>query len=114
MKNRPVWSCFPGSARVSRGNASSARAFGVAPKQSFLNPRISRRSVTEEKFATARRGRQQARPVRYPVLFAAFLVFVPFVCFGQQASPTPTPSPSEMEAEPVVVTATRFDIPLDL
>src|SRR5882724_3178787 len=107
MKNRPVWSCFPGSARVSAGNASPARTFGLAPKQSFLNSRISRRSVAQEKFAIARR-------TRYRMQFAALLVFAPLVCFGQQASPTPTPSPSEMEAEPVVVTATRFDIPLDL
>jgi vitamin B12 transporter len=49
--------------------------------------------------------------VRYPIKFAALLVFAPIVCFGQEASPTP--SPSEAEAEPVVVSATRFDIPLD-
>ena len=45
------------------------------------------------------------------VLFAV-LAFVPGICVAQEASPTP--SPSEMEAEPIVVTATRFDIPLDL
>src|SRR5262252_748532 len=48
------------------------------------------------------------------VLPFALLVFAPLVCFAQQATPTPTPSPSEAEAEPVVVSATRFDIPLDL
>src|SRR5437588_13124227 len=42
----------------------------------------------------------------------AMLACAPSVCFGQE--PSPTPSPSEMEAEPIVVTATRFDIPLDL
>ncbi|HZR05682.1 MAG TPA: TonB-dependent receptor [Candidatus Udaeobacter sp.] len=46
------------------------------------------------------------------VLPLALLVFAPVICFGQE--PTPTPSPSEMEAEPIVVTATRFDIPLEL
>src|SRR5207244_8454889 len=39
------------------------------------------------------------------------LAFVPGICFGQEASPTP--SSSEMESEPIVVSATRFDIPLD-
>src|SRR5436189_3335189 len=33
------------------------------------------------------------------------------LCFGQE--PTPTPSPVEAEVEQVVVSATRFDIPLD-
>jgi len=49
--------------------------------------------------------------MRYP--FACFLLAA--VVSGVHAQePTPTPSPSEMEAEPIVVTATRFDIPLDL
>jgi len=46
----------------------------------------------------------------------------PLACFslavvisGAHAQePTPIPSPSELEAEPIVVTATRFDIPLEL
>src|SRR5438309_11349088 len=41
----------------------------------------------------------------------ALLAVVPSLCVAQEASPTA--SPSEMEAEPIVVTATRFDIPLD-
>jgi len=41
----------------------------------------------------------------------AILVFVPVVCHSQEA--TPTPSPAEAEVESVVVSATRFDIPLD-
>src|SRR6266542_3579442 len=41
----------------------------------------------------------------------AILVFVPVVCHAQEA--TPTPSPTEAEVESVVVSATRFDIPLD-
>jgi len=50
-----------------------------------------------------------ARTVR--ALALALLGFVPSICFAQQASPTP--SPVEAEAEQVVVSATRFDIPLD-
>ena len=49
---------------------------------------------------------------RTRLLPLALLAWAPLVCFGQE--PSPTPSPSEMEAEPIVVTATRFDIPLDL
>ena len=51
----------------------------------------------------------QNRPVWFfPV---AILVFAPFGCYAREA--TPTPSPSEAEVESVVVSATRFDIPLD-
>jgi len=39
------------------------------------------------------------------------LLFAPLICFGQEA--LPTPSPGEAETEQVVVSATRFDIPLD-
>jgi vitamin B12 transporter len=49
---------------------------------------------------------------RMRLLPFALLACAPLVCFGQEASPTP--SPSEMESEPIVVTATRFDIPLEL
>src|SRR5436190_7930161 len=49
---------------------------------------------------------------RTRLLPLALLGCAPLVCFGQE--PSPTPSPSETEAEPIVVTATRFDIPLDL
>jgi vitamin B12 transporter len=106
MRNRSVWfvGIHPGSARVSRADASPARTFGVSPKLSFLKTGISDHCIAQEKFANAGR-------VRYPLGFAALLVFAPIVCFGQEASPTP--SPSEAEAEPVVVSATRFDIPLD-
>jgi vitamin B12 transporter len=51
----------------------------------------------------------QNRPVWFfPV---AILVFAPLVCRAQEA--TPTPLPTEAEAEAIVVSATRFDIPLD-
>jgi vitamin B12 transporter len=51
----------------------------------------------------------QNRPVwLFPV---AIFVFAPVVCHAQE--PTPTPSPGEVEVESVVVSATRFDIPLD-
>ena len=39
------------------------------------------------------------------------LLVAPIICLAQEA--TPTPSPGEAEVESVVVSATRFDIPLD-
>lgn len=41
----------------------------------------------------------------------AILAFASVVCYAQET--TPTPSPAEAEVESVVVSATRFDIPLD-
>jgi vitamin B12 transporter len=113
MENRPVWfvRIRSGSALVSGAIASPAGTFGVAPKQSFLGARISGGGIRKGKFAIAGRARQHPRRARYPIRLAALLIFAPVVCFGQQ--PTPTPSPVEAEAESIVVTATRFDIPLD-
>ena len=51
-----------------------------------------------------------ASRVRSPIRLAALLTFVSLVCFGQE--PSPTASPNEAEVESVVVSATRFDIPL--
>ena len=104
MQNRPVWFAR-GSARVSRAG------FGVTPKQSFLNARISISGNTEEKSGIAGRARQHPRRARYPIVFAPLFVFAQIVCHAQEA--TPTPSPAEAEVESVVVSATRFDIPLD-
>jgi len=97
---------IPGSASVSDAG------FGVPPKQSFSNARISGCRIAQEKSAIARRARHRARCGCSPIRFAALVVvFAPLVCHGQEASPTP--SPSEAEVEQVVVSATRFDIPLD-
>src|SRR5947208_11582463 len=104
MQNRSVW-LIPGSASVSDAG------FGAAPKQSFLIARMPESSVAPAKFAIARRARQHPRRARSPIRLAALLLVARSVCFGQE--PSPTPSPGEAEAEQVVVSATRFDIPLD-
>jgi len=104
MRNRPVW-FVPGSASVSDAG------FGVAPKQSFLRARLSGFRIAPAKFAIARRARQHPRRARSPIRLAALLLVARSVCFAQEASPTP--SPSEAEVEQVVVSATRFDIPLN-
>ncbi len=103
MRNRPVWFCR-GSARVSRVG------FGVAPKQSFLKARILDIGIAHEKFAIARRARQHPRRMRYPLACFSLAITIS-IARAQEASPTP--SPGEAETEQVVVSATRFDIPLD-
>jgi len=104
MQNRPFWS-FWGSARVPRAGER------VSLSRTLLTPCRCPRLTFLGKTVWARRRNQHARRVRYPIEFAALFVFTPIVCFAQQASPTP--SPSEAEVEQVVVSATRFDIPLD-
>src|SRR5437773_1288260 len=105
MQNRPFWF-------VARSARVPCVGFGVAPKQSFPIAGIAcNRTGQEKKFATARRARQHPRRVRFPIPLAALLAFAPLVCLAQQ--PSPTPSPGEAEAQQVVVSATRFDIPLD-
>src|SRR6266436_5754092 len=116
MKSRSVWfvRVRPGSARVPRAIAGPAWTFGVSPKQSFLRTWTAASDVVQEKFATVGHCRQHARRVRYPIGFAALLVFAPVVCFAQDAlRTTSTEQEQTAEAETVVVSATRFYIPLD-
>ena len=103
MQNHSVW-FVPGSTRVSRAG------FGVAPKQSFFNGGIPDGWITQGKFTNAKRARQHPGWMRY--LIACFsLAMAISSAHAQEASPIP--SPGEAEAEQVVVSATRFDIPLD-
>src|SRR5882724_11532567 len=104
MRNRPVWfvRVWPGGARVSRATAGPARTFGVAPKRSFLKTWTADAGMAQEKFATAGHCRQHARRVRYPIRFAALLVFAPVVCFAQDSvTSTSTDEEETTEAEPV-------------
>ena len=103
MQNRSVW-LIPGSASVSDAG------FGVPPKQSFLNARISSSGVAQQKPAIARCARQHPRGAHYPIVCFSLVMAFSFA-YGQQTSPTP--SPGEAEVEQIVVSATRFDIPLD-
>ena len=104
MQNRPVW-FFWGSASVSDAGERVPRS------RALLTPWYSPRSTPLGKTVSARRRNQHARRARYPIRFAALLIVAPLTVRAQQASPTP--SPSEAEVEQVVVSATRFDIPLD-
>ena len=62
---------------------------------------------------SATRLAKHADGQRYPIPLVALLAVAPLVCLGQEATPTATPSQSEAVVEPIVVSATRFDIPLD-
>ncbi|PYL60429.1 MAG: hypothetical protein DMF24_10145 [Verrucomicrobia bacterium] len=103
MQNRSVW-LIPGSPSVSDAGC------GVAPKQPFFNARILGCRVAQEKSAIARRARQHPRGAHYPIVCFSLVMAFSFA-YGQQTSPTP--SPGEAEVEQIVVSATRFDIPLD-
>jgi vitamin B12 transporter len=103
MRNRPVW-LVPGSASVSDAGERVSRSRTSLAGGHYCH-------CTLRKIVSARRRNQHARRAHYPIQFAALLVFAPLICFGQE--PSPAPSPSEAEAESVVVSATRFDIPLD-
>src|SRR5919108_6161356 len=97
MKNRPVWFVPRNAPKVFRAGEGVSR---------------SRTSIAGSQDPPSTFKTLAARVACRATRFAALFVFAPLVCFGQE--PSPTPSPSEMEAEPIVVTATRFDIPLDL
>src|SRR5438067_4712402 len=94
MGNRPVWFCFR------RSTDRWPVVFGGSPKTLF----------------SAGRRKVHANRVRSPeIRSVAFLIAMSLgaalSCLAQQ--PSPTASPVEAEVEQVVVSATRFDIPLD-
>src|SRR6266536_213038 len=86
MRNRPIWfvRICPDRARIPRADASPARTFGLSPKQSFFKKRISDHWITQEKFTTARRARQHAGRVHYPIGFAALVVLTPLITRAQE------------------------------
>ena len=103
MQNRPVW-FVPGSASVSDAGERVSRS------QTFLVHREDPPSSPLGKIVSARGRNQHARRARYPIACFALAIAVS-VAHAQE--PSPTASPSEAEVEQVVVSATRFDVPLD-
>src|SRR5437762_109548 len=109
IDRRPV---CPGSARNASPARTSRAGFGVSPKRTLpWNWKNFRKPVM------ARRHHQHARRVRYPELYrdareqiaiCLLLFLATSICYAQDSSPTPAP-----ESEPIVITATRTDIPLD-
>jgi vitamin B12 transporter len=91
----------PGSARVSRAGDV------VSTSRTFM------------KIVSARRRNQHARQARYPEFYrhaqgrmgsVCLSLLASSICSAQSPSPIPTPI---AESEPIVITATRIDIPLD-
>src|SRR5438552_15211052 len=93
MRNRPVW-----LVRIFlRSTGRWPVVFGGSPNTRF----------------PAGRRKVHASRVRSPILFATLLIFAPIACFAQDAvRSTSTDQEETAESEPVVVSATRFDIPL--
>jgi vitamin B12 transporter len=108
MQNRPVW--IPGSASVSDAGERVSRS------RSFFLLCQRLRYVFFENFVSARRRKSEpdrhlhAIRVRYPVACFSLAVAISSALAQQ---PSPTASPIEAELEQVIVSATRFDIPLD-
>jgi vitamin B12 transporter len=109
MQNRPVWFVWVGergrSARCRRhfGDGYSRRTHESSRKH--LPSRDRRKPYELSESVPDKAGNMPALPI---ALFACILAWT---CHAQEASPTP--SPTEAEVESVVVSATRFDIPLD-
>ena len=109
MQNRPVWFVWV------RERGHSARC-----RRHFADG-YSRRTYESSRKRLPWRGRRKSyelsgsmpdRAGNMPALsIALFACILAWTCHAQDASPTP--SPSEAEVESVVVSATRFDIPLD-
>ena len=104
MRNRPVW-FVQGSAGVPRAG------FGVTPKRSFFNAKISGRGIatTKVRDREARSPARETRALPNQVHCARHVRANRLLRAGSLAD-TFT---GEAEVEQVVVSATRFDIPLD-
>src|SRR5437764_856501 len=121
MQNRPVWFfCFGDrghSARCRRHVAGGCSATTTQSRRECPMQRAARNAQRLSGRMPNRASNMPALPflgkhARYPIVVIVVLfVFAQIVCHAQET--TPTPSPNEAEAESVVVSATRFDIPLD-
>ena len=115
MQNRPVWFRERGhSARCLRHFAGGSLGATHQRQRKFSRRRDSRRrQKLSGKMPDSAGSMPALHPKRRtPSQLACFLLMIAIpIAHAQEA--TPTPSPGEEEAEPVVVSATRFDIPLD-
>ncbi len=120
MLNCPVWFLCLGdrghSARCRRHVAGGCSGAPSQSRRKCPTQRAPRNALKVSGRIPNRAGNMPAllflrRRSRYPIVIAALFVFAQIVCHAQET--TPTPSPNEAEAEAVVVSATRFDIPLD-
>jgi S1-C subfamily serine protease len=91
----------PGSARVSRANASPARTFGVSPKESLLFLVCKRKARDGETRALPRVCLHASRTA-IAVLFASSALL-----FAQTPTPLPSSTPTDPASEPVVLAVAK-------
>jgi len=119
MQNRSVW-LVPGNASVSRcwgAQAASLQVSAACRDGKFVFSRLAWAKMLPAELPASTgwqpvlpRNKQHARRARCAVVCFSLGMALSFAR-AQQASPTP--SPGEAEIEQIVVSATRFDIPLD-
>lgn len=102
MRNDPVWFVW-GSASILDAGDRISRSLPL-PVRCRYPLRVL------EKIVSARLRNEHARRVCYSM---ACLSLTIAISITDAQEPTPTASPVEAEAEQVVVSATRFDVPLD-
>ena len=108
MQNRPVWFFSGERGHVASGRRHFAGGHRQTTHRIHWKPWLWRRPRNPQKLS----GNMLDRAGNMPALPVALVTFlIASTCLAQEASPTP--SPGEAEAEQVVVSATRFDIPLD-
>jgi vitamin B12 transporter len=111
MRNRPVWFVFGERGHSARRRRHFAGGHVPATHRSCRDrwPRCHPQNTRKLS------GSMPDRAGNMPALFCALLAFlVAWTCFAQDAlRSTSTDLEETAESEPVVVSATRFDIPLD-
>ena len=101
----------PACCRLGYSGVDDSKPSEVSDATRFTERTEAVRQDAEDSGQRCPRSLYLGTRARYPIALAALFVLVPVVCHAQEA--TPTPSPAEAEVESVVVSATRFDIPLD-
>jgi len=115
MRNRLVWfvSSIASVLDVLGSTGRGPVVRGSLPRTGWRSPLVWQPCIppAAECCRLAACAPQNLSRARYPIVIAVLFVFAQIVCRAQET--TPTPSPNEAEVESVVVSATRFDIPLD-
>ena len=120
MQNRSVWFlCFRErghSVRYRRNVTDGCSGATIQMRRKRPMQRAPRNALKLSGRMPNTAGNMPALPflgrrALYPIALASLFALAHTVCHAQEA--TPTPSPAEADVESVVVSATRFDIPLD-
>ena len=108
MQNRPVWFFSEERGHVARRRRHFAGGHWQTTHRIHWKPWLWRHPRNAQELS----GNMPDSAGNMPALPVALVTFlIASTCVAQETAPTP--SPGEAEAEQVVVSATRFDIPLD-